>query len=248
MKHTDYGPIAEIYDNNPLRHDIGKDSLIETVYGKSVRPMRLLDLGCGTGNYLAAQLGHYGNCSIEWIGADKSLPMIEKALGKNIPAAFVNCDACHLPFGNGFFDFIKVRFAHHHFTDKKRAFEEIARVIRSGGTLSIFNLAHEHMKHSWLYEYFPEAETEDAKRFPRLLELNAMLKNHFSNIEIRAYTEIRDYTFSEILSEAENRDNSSLVIIPGKAYQNGLTRLRKDSGRKKTFTGEIAFVRCTCVK
>jgi ubiquinone/menaquinone biosynthesis C-methylase UbiE len=248
MKHTEYGPIAKIYDNNPLRHEIGKDSLIETVYGKSARPIRLLDLGCGTGNYLSEQLQHYGQLDIEWIGADKSLPMIERARAKNIPAAFVNCDACHLPFEDGFFDFVKVRFAHHHFTDKKRAFEEIARVVRPGGTLSIFNLAHEHMKHSWLYEYFPEAETEDAKRFPRLLELNAMLKEHFSDIEIRANTEIREYTFSEILSEVKNRDNSSLVIIPEKAYQNGLSRLKKDSERKKNFTGEIAFVRCTCVK
>ena len=62
----------------------------------------------------------------------------EKAGLKNI--RFVQGDAEFLPFADGAFDIVISRLAFHHFTDPKRCFTEMARVLRPGSKLVIIDM------------------------------------------------------------------------------------------------------------
>jgi len=49
---TDYLKIASIYDKNWIRHYIPRDENIEKLYIANSSRLSVLDLACGTGNYL----------------------------------------------------------------------------------------------------------------------------------------------------------------------------------------------------
>jgi ubiquinone/menaquinone biosynthesis C-methylase UbiE len=74
MRITDYSKVAGNYDKNKVRHDIPKDELIENLYKTDSANFTVLDLSCGTGNYLKRQIMEYplSRYKIKWIGVDKS--------------------------------------------------------------------------------------------------------------------------------------------------------------------------------
>lgn len=96
---------------------------------------RVLDLACGEG-YGAAVLAARGHSVI---GVDLEAPVLQKAATQYRAAAFAAGDALRLPFGDGTFDAIGALQVIEHlpdaFTDP--LLEEIARVLKPGGTLYV---------------------------------------------------------------------------------------------------------------
>ena len=83
MKVTDYNRIAPRYDSNPVRHRIAREERIQKILDSGRRrPIRILDLACGTGNYLKTQRRWYRDEQIEWYGHDRSSDMLEIARAK----------------------------------------------------------------------------------------------------------------------------------------------------------------------
>lgn len=248
MKHTDYSLIANNYDNNYLRHLIPKDNLIEKLYSSNNNSLRILDLACGTGNYIQQQMKFYNDYNIEWIGVDKSNAMLSLAIKKRLNANFINCDAHSLPFENNSFDFIKNRFAFHHFNDKTKVLLEIYRILKKGGVLSIYNICYEYMKNPWIYRYFPSAFDIDKERFFSANELFEHLKGYGFTVDSNVNVQLKEYTYEEIIKEVKNKDMSQLNIISEKEYTDGLNRINSDSLINNKFIGDIAFLNFTCVK
>lgn len=55
---TNYTKIAPNYDKNPIRAK-GVDEEIKKILQKQKNKIRVLDLACGTGNYLKTQSEYY---------------------------------------------------------------------------------------------------------------------------------------------------------------------------------------------
>ena len=125
MKTTDYSKIASKYDDNKIRHYIEKDINIERILKKNNnKQICVLDLACGTGNYLVKQITEYKDQQIKWFGIDKSTDMLNVAKQKRLPAELVLGDACQIPLNDNSIDYIKIRFAFHHFSDKKKLYKK----------------------------------------------------------------------------------------------------------------------------
>jgi len=105
-------------------------------------PERILDLGCGTGDFtieLARQAG--GNSEI--IGVDFSRSMLQiaeekvKAVDKSSELAFISGDVADLPFPENYFDSVGTSFAFRNLTYNNPMFgqyiAEVLRVLRAGG-------------------------------------------------------------------------------------------------------------------
>jgi SAM-dependent methyltransferase len=106
---------------------------------------RLLDIGCGTGNYtLALSEAGYGI-----IGLDRSQRMLGQARQKSGGLALVGGDAAALPFPARRFDGVICTLALHHFADLETSFAEARRVL-NGGRLVVFTAFPEQMTHYWL--------------------------------------------------------------------------------------------------
>src|ERR1700728_4849424 len=99
---------------------------------------RLIDIACGPGVVTAALAPH----AASMVAFDATEEMLAKARARCAKAgvsnvAFKSGDAEHLPFADGEFDGAVTRAALHHFAEPQRAFNEMFRVLRPGGTVVI---------------------------------------------------------------------------------------------------------------
>jgi len=131
----DFGATAEDY----ARHRVGfPDSLFEHLvsYGVGKPHQKVVDLGTGTGS-LARGFARRG-CRV--VGIDPALPLLEQARGIDareglrIEYRVARAEETGLP--DGFADVVSAGQCWHWF-DRTRAAREVARVLRSGGSLVI---------------------------------------------------------------------------------------------------------------
>jgi phosphatidylethanolamine/phosphatidyl-N-methylethanolamine N-methyltransferase len=99
---------------------------------------RILEIGVGTGLVL-----RYYAANTEVIGADLSVPMLRKAAEKvrdlslHHVRGVVAMDACRLGFADASFDAVSVPFVITLVPDPEGALDEVSRVLKPGGTISI---------------------------------------------------------------------------------------------------------------
>jgi SAM-dependent methyltransferase len=105
-----------------------------------LRPgLRVLDVGCGTGDYLRvmAPLIAPGPA----VGVDLSAALVARARQREAPAealvSFQVGDACELPFAAAAFDRVVANQILLHLADPWRAVAEMRRVLAPGGLLSV---------------------------------------------------------------------------------------------------------------
>jgi len=244
MKITDYSKIAENYDKNKIRFDILKDYVIEELYNKNGGGITILDLSCGTGNYLEKQTIEYPSSeySIKWIGIDKSEDMIKKAQKKNIKADLIIADVINMPLEDNSVDYIINRYAFHHYLDKKRAIKEIHRILKNKGKLKIENMTHEYVRYSWVYNYFPALIKLDNDRFPKINEYYQLLENNNFKIDVKINIKFKKYFYKDIIDDVKNMGNSGFHIITKNEYINGLKKIEEDSKINEILLGDIAII------
>jgi demethylmenaquinone methyltransferase/2-methoxy-6-polyprenyl-1,4-benzoquinol methylase len=103
-----------------------------------------LDIGCGTGEVSLAILRRAPAARVT--GIDLSTPMLERAVAKtraaglDARAVYQVGDATALAFGDASFDGIVMAFCLRNVVDHARAFAEMRRVLRPGGTVAILEL------------------------------------------------------------------------------------------------------------
>lgn len=103
------------------------------------RPIRVLDVGCGTGQFGEQLLKALPNARV--IGLDlvsemlrRGRPRWEAHRGLLDP---VQADGGHLPFASGTFDIVTCANSFHHYPDQQRAVIEMNRVLKPGGRLML---------------------------------------------------------------------------------------------------------------
>jgi ubiquinone/menaquinone biosynthesis C-methylase UbiE len=133
------GSVAELYDSVlvPMIFDAYAGDLASRV--AALQPSRVLEIAAGTGSATRA-LARALPASVELVATDLNQPMLDRAaaVGTARPVQWRQADAMHLPFGDRSFDAVACQFGVMFFPDKVRAFSELRRVLRPGGSL-VFN-------------------------------------------------------------------------------------------------------------
>lgn len=218
---TDYDALASSYDADREHFDIPPDDVITRTEPRSV-----LDVGCGTGLWLAAQSRHYPASRITWTGLDLSAGMLEQAARKHLPVHLVHARAERIPFADSAFDYVFSGYVYHHFEDKLAAFDEIARVVRPGGTLRIRHM-DSFNKDWWIYRCFPRTREIDAQRFWPTDRLAAAIEERGFDVEAVLNTEADTSTKQDVIDVAERRVTSQLAVLDDESYAIGMRRLRE---------------------
>jgi SAM-dependent methyltransferase len=141
------GSIPATYDQylGPLFFEPYAQDLFERLKGK--RYERILELACGTGRltrHLAELVKEDGQLYATDLNPDMLQVAKQKADNGLIEWRVVNAET--IPFETSFFDLVVCQFGVMFFADKHRAFSEVYRVLKPGGTF-VFN-TWDHFQHN----------------------------------------------------------------------------------------------------
>ena len=185
---------------------------------------RVLDVGCGTGNYAAA-LSEATNCRVS--GVDPSGQMLERARGAAPWESLAQGSAESLPWVDDSFDVVMSTDVIHHVGDRDAYFREAARLLRPGGHLVTVTDSHDDIPgRRPLSSHFPETVAIELQRYPPVPRLLAeMTRAGF--IEPRLGGAAHDYELDDIQAYRD-RAFSSLLLIEEEAFRRGIDRLEAD--------------------
>jgi SAM-dependent methyltransferase len=190
------------------------------------RASRVLEVGCGTGNYIAPVHEQTG---AECVGVDPSREMLAVARARSSGVEFLSGIAEALPVPAGSFDLVFSIDVLHHVGDVRSAVVESARALRSGGRLCIGTEDKEMFVHRIHGRYFPETVEVERARYPRV----EMLRAAMADAGLGDVSDELLVLQRRVVDIAPYRDRafSSLHLIPDDAFERGLERMRRDLER-----------------
>ena len=224
---VDYDLIASAYDQRYGRHEYRGVQRAVLAFAGGERPARVLEVGCGTGHWLAILAGRGTTVA----GVDPSHCMLEHARGAAPSALLVRGRAEALPWQAASFDRVLCVNALHHFVDIAAFIAEAWRVLRPGGGLLIVGLdPHTGRDRWWIYEYFPSALETDRARYP---SSDVVRRTMAAAGFVRCETgEVQHQPARVSVSAAiergllERSSTSQLMLLNDEEYREGVERIR----------------------
>ena len=217
-----YEDISRTYD----KHRSYSASEVEAIihFADIKAGMRILDLGCGTGN-LASQLLKV--LDVDIVGADISLPMLSVARGKSLDVLCADAGSGRLPFPDESFDRVIIAYVLHQINSLVPLFAECYRILRSG-VLVIFTSSHRQIEstHAVPKDFFPGLIDADKARFPDIPVIDRHLDAAgFRDIRHRELRRENIPMDDAYLARIKGKYVSTFHLLPQDEFEKGVARL-----------------------
>ncbi len=184
---------------------------------------RVLEVGCGTGRFLAALAGR----AKAW-GVDPSPEMLAVARGRAHGAGLKLGTAEELPFKDAWFERAAMWLVVH-LVDRPRALAELRRVLEPGGRLVIATFDPEHFEEFWLNELFPSLERIDRERFPAGEKLEAeLVAAGFGDVRLTRLSQRASIDREAALERIRGKHISTFDLLDEAEYAAGLERAERE--------------------
>jgi SAM-dependent methyltransferase len=187
---------------------------------------RVLEVGCGTGNYAAALRAATGCATTGIDPSERMLAMARRAGGGRFAAG----RAERLAVADSAFDLLFSVDVIHHVADRDAAFAEARRALAPGGRVCTVTDSEWIIRNRVpLSRYFPDTVEPELARYPRDGELRARMERAgFSDVREEAV----EFAY-DLLDSGPYRDKaySALRLISEAAFQRGLQALEDDLRR-----------------
>lgn len=215
----DFDPIAAEY----ARHR-RVDLQVVRGLADGLRPeCDVLDVGCGTGNYSRALRDALG---CRCVGIDPSFEMLAAARRSAAAMPLVRSRAERLPLREASFDRVFSVDVVHHLEDQLAYFQEVRRVLRSGGRICTATESEPMIRKRLHSCYFPETIEIELARYPPIAALRElMLQAGFGNI---AEETVESASLLTDIGGYRQRAFSCLRLISPAAFDKGIARLEAE--------------------
>jgi ubiquinone/menaquinone biosynthesis C-methylase UbiE len=216
---VDYERLAADYARHRTIHPGVLRALIER--GEVSSSSRVLEVGCGTGNYLIA-LREATGCAAT--GIDPSEAMLATAKSRSDAIAWAIGPGEAIPLPDGSVDLLYNVDVIHHVGDRSAFFREAMRVLTQGGRIcTATDSAEDIARRRPLSSHFPETVAVELARYPAIASLRAEM-SAAGLVELEpGHVELR-YALDDI-ARYRNRAYSSLHLISDDAHRAGIARL-----------------------
>ena len=248
--YEDYDTSANFYDGT--RQALGVDIVLGLLAARGPRatandgdsPMSVLDIGCGTGNYLAALAPH----GYRLTGLEYSAGMLAQAREKTRALAnvrLVRGSAFILPFPAGRFHAAMLNQVVHHFDNPgdshdpaafpmlRQALAQVYETLAPGGLVLLNHCGQQQMMDAyWWVELFPNAMLRMCQRYISLPALRGMLAGigfeyGGAIVPLDEVLQARDYlNLRGPLDENWRRGDSTWTLATDEELAAGQARLR----------------------
>lgn len=182
----------------------------------------MLDIGCGTGRFLA-QLAEVAKA---W-GVDVSPEMLEVARTRAGVAGLKLGTAEQLPFKDGWFERATMWLVAH-LVDRPLAFAEARRVLSPDGRFAVATFDPSYFDAFWLNELFPSMERADRERFPTADELDRELRTGGFEPRLLRLSQRGSLARDDALERIRGKHISTFDLISGDEYEAGLARAERE--------------------
>lgn len=233
MVRQDYDQLADAYEHNRKLHPMVLERLI--ALGGLDAASRVLEIGCGTGNYIHAIAS---STPAVCTGVEPSSEMLRIARSNHgLPkqrrdsheakVAFIQGSAEELPVPDQQFGLVFSVDVIHHVQERAMAAREALRVTKAGGVFVIVTESEDDVRHRTpQVTYFPETIEVELGRYPSIEVIERELTDAGFDVD----QEISVSMPHEVLDLQPYRDKaySSLHLISDDAFAAGLTRMETD--------------------
>ncbi|MCM1130741.1 MAG: class I SAM-dependent methyltransferase [Roseburia sp.] len=167
-----------------------------TSYYHITEGMRVLELGCGTGDMWKNNISLLSKCS-ELVLTDISEGMIETARNKigNIHnVAYQVVDIQDIPFESNSFDIVIANMMLYHVPDLKKGLSEVKRVLKDGGSFYCATYGEHGIVHYIANLLKPYGVEERVNKNFTLQNGKQILEQYFMSIEMQEYIDALEVT------------------------------------------------------
>jgi SAM-dependent methyltransferase len=232
----DYGPVAGIYATHRWALDWKAAPLREAMSHSGAHPF-VVDIGCGTGDYLADVHGRFPEAVL--LGCDLSVQMLAEARTKCPSARCVRVDVdLGLPIRSETAEVVYSVDVFHHLRDPGQALAESHRVLRRGGFLCVISDSTEDIYARSLARLFPETIAINLERYPRVEDLCRRAEGCgfalSSRVTIRGTIDLDD----RLVRALESRAMSELRLISENQHQAGMARVGVWASRGEPYVSQ----------
>ncbi len=220
-----YDLLAADYARHRMVHPGVLRGLVETA--ALTNNSRVLDVGCGTGNYLRALRSLVG---CECWGVEPSQEMLAQARSNNPDATLAQGSAERLDLPTASFDLIFSTDVIHHVSDRAAYFRKAARLLTTGGRFCTMTESPDELAGRRPQSlYFPDTVAVELTRYPSPEQLRAELaETGFGDItdqHVEATYQVTDAT------SYRAKVYSSMLFISQEAFERGMARMEDDLRR-----------------
>lgn len=221
----DYNALSQDYD---LTRNINIDTVKRLMSKIEIdSETKMLDFGCGTGNY---------TCAVKKLtmadvyGVEPSDGMRQKAIEKNAGVTFLEGDHSAIPSNDNFFDFIYMTDVIHHVPDLHIMFQEFYRVLKPNGLICILTESHQQIESRFWSAYFPSTVTAEQSRYPDIdTILKAANECNLTFHELETTDHLHQIQITpEFVNLVEQKGFSMFRLISDADFDFGLSALNQD--------------------
>jgi len=190
----------------------------------------LVDIGCGTGNYIIALSEMFPSCACKGFDLSREMLAVARSRSGNVQFLFGDADA-QFPCSAQEADFAYLVDVVHHLRDLDNLFQEASRILKSTGALMVVTDSEANIRSRSLTQFFPEILDIELERYPTLDELASAASRAGLKCDRQEPAEGEIALDDGFIEKLEQKCSSSMRLIPPKSHRAGIARVREAQSR-----------------